>query len=71
MTCIQFVYYVLLTSLPIYFATILKFNLQKVFSLLVFRMNQSKIIFAFVEWIYVCYSLYIYDDCYCYKWSIS
>ncbi|CAF1344084.1 unnamed protein product, partial [Didymodactylos carnosus] len=28
-TCIQFVYYVLLTSLPTYFATILKFNLQK------------------------------------------
>ena len=29
-TCIQFVYYVLLTSLPTYFATILRFNLQKV-----------------------------------------
>ncbi|CAF3389237.1 unnamed protein product [Rotaria sp. Silwood1] len=28
-SCIQFVYYVLLTSLPTYFATILKFNLQK------------------------------------------
>ncbi|CAF1419595.1 unnamed protein product [Rotaria magnacalcarata] len=27
-TCIQFIYYVLLTSLPTYFATILKFNLQ-------------------------------------------
>ncbi|CAF1005945.1 unnamed protein product [Adineta ricciae] len=28
-TCVQFVYYVLLTSLPIYFARILKFDLQK------------------------------------------
>ncbi|CAF1302986.1 unnamed protein product [Adineta steineri] len=28
-TCVQFVYYVLLTSLPTYFATILRFNLQK------------------------------------------
>ncbi|CAF0904123.1 unnamed protein product [Rotaria sordida] len=28
-TCIQFVYYVLLTSLPTYFATILRFDLQK------------------------------------------
>ena len=61
-TCVQFVYYVLLTSLPTYFATILRFNLQKVYLRLSLFSSRN---FFSIEWSYVCNSLYIFVDRHC------